>query len=322
MNNFINSVKSWYQVRKIRNKILKQNINFSQGSFLPVEQHSNDKKTACTIVSLNYLPLACVLGDSFLSHNPSWEFKIFLVDQYQSLENLLAAHSISKHEIIPVFALLSKMKFDILDMILKYNVIELNTAIKPFCLHFLFESGYQKVIYFDPDIYITDTIQELDNLLDAHPIVLTPHILEPIPDDDKKPSELDILMAGVFNLGFIGLSDCTESRVILKWWQKRLQKYCFMKVAEGMHVDQNWINFIPCFSDSAYILHKKSYNVAYWNLHERVLTNRDNKYFIDTDPLQFFHFSGYNPRNPTLISKHQNRSSFDNRKDLKSIFST
>ena len=36
--------------------------------------------------------------------------------------------------------------------------------------------------------------------------MLNPHNTEPMPRDSRKPNEQDILMAGAYNLGFIGLA--------------------------------------------------------------------------------------------------------------------
>jgi len=48
--------------------------------------------------------------------------------------------------------------------------------------------------------------------------------------------------------------------------------------------------------------------VAYWNLPHRPLTRDDGgEYHAAGEPLRFFHFSGYSPEEPQVISKHQTR---------------
>ena len=85
----------------------------------------------------------------------------------------------------------------------QYTILELNTAVKPYFLsHLLDTYGLKKLIYFDPDIVITENLSELSRLLDQHSIILTPHLTAQIADD-YKPSELDILLAGSYNLGFL-----------------------------------------------------------------------------------------------------------------------
>ena len=63
------------------------------------------------------------------------------------------------------------------------------------------------------------------------------------------------------------------------------------------------------------------YNVAYWNLHERMLSSNDNHWVINNStPLQFFHYSGYLIAKPDEVSKYQNRISFEKRTDITPLF--
>ena len=49
-------------------------------------------------------------------------------------------------------------------------------------------------------------------------------------------------------------------------------------------------------------------NVAYWNLDHRDLTIDAGSYQVNGLPLKFFHFSGYSPEQPHLLSKHQSKN--------------
>jgi hypothetical protein len=101
-------------------------------------------------------------------------------------------------------------------------------------------------------------------------ILLTPHILSPI-RDDKKPMERDFLRSGVFNLGFVGVSNRPPAREFLDWWEARCLKEGFNELRAGLFVDQKWVNFAPCFFSGVEIIRDPGCNVAYWNLHERKL---------------------------------------------------
>jgi hypothetical protein len=59
------------------------------------------------------------------------------------------------------------------------------------------------------------------------------------------------------------------------------------------------------------------YNVAYWNLHERIATTDENNNWLIVNPstaqtgkLYFFHYSGYDPSRPHEVSKYQTRFAF------------
>jgi glycosyltransferase involved in cell wall biosynthesis len=51
--------------------------------------------------------------------------------------------------------------------------------------------------------------------------------------------------------------------------------------------------------------------VAYWNLPQRRLEQAGQGWTVDGAPLTFFHFSGFDPRKPTRLSKHDSRFATD-----------
>ena len=121
----------------------------------------------------------------------------------------------------------------------------MNTAVKPYFLSHLFEKfKIKKLIYFDPDILILEKVSSLFELLDTYSIILIPHITEPL-EDNFRPSELDLLQAGTYNLGFIALGATSTTRKLLSWWQQRVYEQCLLAPDRGMHVDQKWMDLVP-----------------------------------------------------------------------------
>jgi hypothetical protein len=61
--------------------------------------------------------------------------------------------------------------------------------------------------------------------------------------------------------------------------------------------------------------------MAYWNMHERILVNAEQVVKNNIIyPLVFFHFSGFSPLKPDILSRYQNRYSFENRIDIIDLF--
>ena len=57
--------------------------------------------------------------------------------------------------------------------------------------------------------------------------------------------------------------------------------------------------------------------MAQFNLHERTLTSVQKEYIVNEEnSLVFFHFTGFNEKDLTVISTHQDRYTFDDRPDL------
>jgi hypothetical protein len=202
-----------------------------------------------------------------------------------------------------------------------YNLVEFNTAVKPFFIQHLFAKGYEKVMYIDPDILVLDRLDAALDALDEHSIVVTPHHLEPLSNIDgfKRDMtwETSALGTGIFNLGFIAVANTEEGRAFAGWWANRCRYFCFVEASTGLFVDQKWVNLAPCYFKSLHILRHKGYNMAVWNLHERRLV--DGRVNGET-PLVFYHFSSFDINDEVTISKHKPRITFAERDDMRSLF--
>ena len=270
---------------------------------------------AFTICSNNYLAQAITLGYSLLQHNPEYIFKIGLVDR----KNNQIDYSTIPFEIIEVESI-GIAAFN--EMYKRYSIIELNTAVKPFFFQYFLKNqqSVNTLIYLDPDILVYKSFQDLEDELKTSNIVITPHITKPI-GDKKYQTENDFLNSGLYNLGFLAVKRCEESASFLEWWANRLTKKAYIDVAKGMFTDQIWINFAPLFFEKVHILCHPGYNMAYWNMHERYLVDGDKIVKENFSfSLVFFHFSGYNPLQPEILSKYQDHFSFQNRKDIVHLF--
>jgi glycosyltransferase involved in cell wall biosynthesis len=288
------------------------------------EQHEINKGTIITftIISKNYLPYALTLHDSYLKYNPNSEFRIFVVDQLSNTIEFQAFNKLLNQDIPLVFANELRNYFSTVDfdaMLARYSILEMNTAIKPFVIEYLFSKGFEKVIYSDPDIYFTNSLNHVFSLLDTHDVVFTPHSLTPY-YDDKSPGDLGILNAGTNNLGFIALSNTKNTMQFVRWWQNKLFDHCYVDHQKGLFVDQKWTDLVPSYFDKVYLLRDKAYNVAYWNLHEREVYHDQGQWKVSGEPLCFFHFSGIQSENLNSISKHQNRFKLSDFPALEPLF--
>jgi hypothetical protein len=276
--------------------------------------------TVLTICSANYLAHARALGDSLREHNSDFHFVIGLVDR---MPDGLDAGYLEPFEVIPVEHLMLR-QFG--EMVKKYNIVELSTAVKPFYMDFLYERDQKMdvVIYLDPDILVCGSFATLLGKLKNYSIVVTPHSYT---YDDTAVNihyERVMLWAGVYNLGFLATSRSDETAAFLKWWQIRLQDHCFYRPGvAGSFLDQLWMGLVPLYFRSVYVETDPGYNMCYWNHFERRLSLRNGKYVVnDHHDLIFFHFSGYKPDKPDASVSRATEpiSSFDERPDLRPIY--
>jgi len=269
---------------------------------------------ACTIVSRNYLHYARTLCESFLRAYPDGRFFVLVVDRPSAAEPPVVERftTVWVEELgIPDFAAIA----------FKYNILELNTCVKPSFLAWLLDRyGVDRLVYLDPDTFVYSRMVEVEAILAEADLVLTPHILAPI-QDQKRPAERDFLLSGVYNLGFVGVNRRPGSRAFLEWWERRCLTLGFSDQKAGLFVDQKWIDLAPCLFEGTRILRHPGYNVAYWNLHERTIDRDGGEFRVNgSAALRFFHFSGIDLGAREQLSKYQDRHSLVQRADLRPLF--
>ncbi len=186
-------------------------------------------------------------------------------------------------------------------MIAAYGPFELMCALKPWLLmHLLAQSP--AVLYLDSDIRV---YAPLDDAVGPPGLVLTRHLLGPLPRDGRHPSEEDILQAGVYNSGFLGVG--RDAVGFLGWWAERMAEECTVDPARGLFVDQRWVELAPGLVPDARVLRDPGCNAGFWDVPNRPLTGGPGRYSVAGAPLRCFHFSGFDPDRPDVLSEHQDR---------------
>jgi glycosyltransferase involved in cell wall biosynthesis len=255
----------------------------------------SSRLNACTIAVRSRLPEARVLVDSFRRQHADSTFTVLVVDD----EPDASRPDVAGAEVL----LLDEIGLhdrDRLVMAASYDLVERSAALKPWLLSTLLEDA-DHAVYFDPDILVARELVELRRMVRDRSILLTPHLTEPLPRDGAQPSEQDILLRGAYNLGFIGVSDDDNARRMLAWWQTRLRTGGVDDRTHGSYLDQRWMDFVPSLFDHQ-VVRDPSWNVAYWNLPSRPLTHIGDEVLVSGQPLTFFHFAGYSPDAPHLLS--------------------
>jgi len=272
-------------------------------------------KLAFTICTISHLAQAKTMIDSLVKYNSDYQIVIGLFDKINGtdvgfIKNAQLIEINATH--IPDFEQL----FD------RYTVFELSCLAKPYFAHFLFTQNptLEKLLYFDSDMMIFNKLDSIEATLETSSIVITPHITKPF-EQETRPKLRNFLNSGIYNAGFFGLRRDSETLAFLDWWKKRVWHEGYHNFAEGMFVDQLWLNFVPLFFKNVCLTTHLGYNVAYWNLHERQISLQNNQYWVNQEePLIFYHFSGYKISHPHLISVHQEHYTFESRPDIWPVF--
>ncbi len=253
-----------------------------------------------TSITANYLPKARVLAKSVKKHDPNAVFFLVLCDKPDRGINL---------DEEPFDLVLYVKDLDIPNQdswIFKHAVVELCTAVKGAAfVKIAEETNADKIIYFDPDIVVLHSLDELSGILDRTSIVLTPH--QVVPDTTREAivdNEICSLKHGIYNLGFLAVRTTREGMRFGRWWRDRLLEFCYDDIPNGLFTDQRWVDLAPAFFSDVFILRDKTYNVATWNLtHRDVRSTQDGSLVIDGSPIKFFHFSGFDSGDQKVMLK-------------------
>jgi glycosyltransferase involved in cell wall biosynthesis/SAM-dependent methyltransferase len=264
-----------------------------------------------TVIAKNYVAHARVLARSYAEHHPGHRLQVLVIDDFDGY-------------IEPAdepFDVVTPGELEIAGferMAVLYDVLELSTAVKPWLLRWLLARSDDDVaVYLDPDMRLYAPLDEMFAAVREHGLVLSPHNVDPMPRDGKHPNEQDILVAGAYNLGFIGIGSGAFADTLLSWWAERLETECIVDPARGFFVDQRWIDLVPGMAESFHLLRDRGFNVAYWNLPSREISrDADGAWLAAGVPLRLFHFSGFDRTRPSVLSRHQNRIALADHPDL------
>lgn len=245
----------------------------------------------CTCVAGNYVAFARVLADSFHRYHPEIPLHVLVADSR-------VPEDIVKGPAVRVLRLGDLPIRSLWKMLLRYNRKQVLVATKPTLLRYMLETGYETAVYLDADMLVTASLDTVLQEASEHALSLTPHVGPDFAAAERKDLERALLLAGMYNGGFIGVTNREESRRFLEWWEERLRTHCIEAVREGLHYDQRWLDMAPALVSDLCLLRDPGLNVAYWSLPDR------DGALVNGAPLRFFHFSGYNPAHPQQVSHY------------------
>jgi heptosyltransferase III len=268
------------------------------------------KIAVSSICSANYARRVETLMNSVREFAPHWERHILFTEQASKKAEISTLTE-------ETFLLPNEIGADKWQqMAFSYEITEYNTALKPFLMRHLFSLGFDAVVYFDPDIEIYSSLNELEQWLSEFNAVVTPHITSPLEENGLFPRNEDIIHGGQFNLGFLGLRKSEETNTFLNWWGSVLETKCLKEGSHNYFVDQSWADLIPSLFSKLKIIHHQGYNAAYWNLPQRPVKRTAEGWLAGKDSLVFFHYSGFKEGAIREISRHQKKVAAEKGTDL------
>ncbi len=269
------------------------------------------KRAIVTIVTRNYLPYARALMRQCERHEPGADRFVVIVDRLPPGAVADIPHARIIHGEDLGIDRWPRYSF-------QYTPFELSCALKPHAIdHLMTREGYREIVYLDGDMGLYGPLTPVWEAFERHAILLTPHLLRPLPDDGLKPNESLVMNAGPFNAGFIGVGDTADGRAFVGWWKRMLEKRCVNDLLAGMFVDQKWLCLVPGMFRDVGILRHAGINAGHWTLAHATVSCRPTGAFstadvyVDEDPVVLFHFSNMTPHRPTAYRTILTRARVD-----------
>jgi hypothetical protein len=255
---------------------------------------------ACTVVAKTTLPSARVLAESFHAHHREIPFFVLLADEIDGcFSPERESFSLLKLDDLKI-PNLSRFRFH-------YGQQELTYAATPYLITALLDRGFGCVGFFKQESLVVGNLKPILDRVGECSIALTPHLLEALEGEQGIARELNILLSGIYNVGFVGVADTSSARTFLAWWQDRLYLHCRHMVTTGMHYEQRWLDLVPSLFDGVQILDDPGFNIGHWNLPERRVTLHRKKISVNGSPARYFRFSGFEPERPTAVTRYSAR---------------
>lgn len=260
-----------------------------------------------SVATYSYLPKACVMADTFAKHNWGCEILLLVPDMSQAQIDSKKWPVGSSTRVLGLDALGDPL---IGAMHKYFDAFELCCALKSLLLqHVLFVEGYDKAVALDPDTMCYAPFDEVWSALENSDIALTPHTNSPMPEDGEVPDDLEFVSAGFINGGFMAARKSQSTEICIDWMIKKVSDLGFFAPQFNVYADQTWMSCLPWyFPESVSIIRHAGMNVAYWNLHERKLISKNEDYFCNDQRLIFFHYSGFDSKRRTQLTKHSRRA--------------
>lgn len=263
---------------------------------------ATEKRCFVLTITVSHLHWAAVVADTLARCEPDTDVLIFVTDIRQSVLDANAW---------PVGAKVQLLGGDRLEAAgfatarHYFNGLEMSGPSKIYGLeHAIFAAGYDKAIFLDADIHATGDFSLVWDALDRVCSVVTPHVSSPLPADGQAPDDLEIVSYGLVNGGFWGVSRKPELPEIIAYMKRNVLRYgFFLPGPMSWAAEQTWMSALPAmFPHAVHVLRDPGLNLAYWNLHERQLSERGGRVFSNDSALVFLHLSGFRPEQGTRLT--------------------
>lgn len=142
------------------------------------------------------------------------------------------------------------------------------------------------ITYLDADLFFYSSPQKIYEELGEDSIAIIPHRIIATRKEKEKAM-------GKYNVGMLIFKNDERGRACLEWWRQKCNEWCYNKVEEDRFGDQKYLDYFEQLFSGVKVIENKGADVAPWNIGDYKISRYEEKTFVDSDELIFFHFSGF-----------------------------
>ena len=239
---------------------------------------------AATAVTLGQLPLARVAADAYLRHHPGHEFVVLVIDSPRAPLDDIGTQVVG-------YDWLDVDRTEYLRLATCGSAERFAAAVLPILVRQLLASS-ASVLALAPQVLTLRPFGEVAELAEDRGIVLVPMVLRPLPDDGLNPgSSVGTELAG-FDPGFVAVG--RGAAAFVAFWARRTREALlaspFPSLSSVSPISRSWLDEVPGLFEPV-VLRDPAFGAAYWNLHERSISEA-----------RYLHLAGYRADQPWLLS--------------------
>jgi hypothetical protein len=236
----------------------------------------------CTYFDHNYLSRALLTIESLRRFDP--KTPIYVLALSELCEAILRELALPDVEIIAL-ARLEDAYPELVAVKPTRSTVEYYFTLSPYLPHYLFaQTPADRITYIDADLYFFTSPRPVLDSLGEVSVAITPHRFS--------LDYRNYIQCGLFNVGWITYSRCTEGIECVNTYKAECTAWCYDKAESGRFADQGYLNIWPDRYPSLKIISHKGFNLAIWNVHNYKVRLKKKVVMIDDDPLVFYHFTG------------------------------
>lgn len=245
----------------------------------------------CTFFDHRYLPKGLALYHSLIQNCQAFELWVLCLDRpcYEVLARLSLPHL----RLVDL-GTLEQADPELLQAKRDRTLVEYYFTCKSCLAKYIFEqdANVDLISYVDSDQFFFSDVEPIYDEIGERSIAVVEH---------RFPPKLQTLVFnGIYNAGWVCFRRDKNGWAGLNWWRERCLEWCHDYHRDGKFADQKYLNELPRLFENVAILQHKGANLAPWNVDRYNIQFKGDRFWVDEQPLIFYHFHGFKETKPNV----------------------